>query len=198
MSPAFLLACLLLAVAPGPAVAFIVTRAMTQGRRAGLAAAAGIALGNFANALAASFGLAALLEVAPAAFALFKYAGAAYLIYLGAAQLLRPARGTARNLPAGSARALRDGLLVALLNPKTTLFFAAFLPQFMLPERSVAAQSVTLGAVFVAIAAVTDCAYALAAGTARARLAQDARAVRAGRYLSAIVLLGLGLFAALA
>ncbi|MBL8473868.1 MAG: LysE family translocator [Rhodocyclaceae bacterium] len=199
MTPAFLLASLLLAVSPGPGVAFIVARTLAGGRRAGLAGVAGIALGNFANALGAALGVAALLALAPSGYALLRYAGSGYLIWLGV-QSLRAvgAPSASPAVPEGGARAMRDGLLVALLNPKTLLFFAAFLPQFVPPDANPALSSVGLGATFVAIAALTDSGYALAAGAAAKLLARDARARVAGRLLSAGVLIGLGLYAALA
>ena len=193
---AFLAASVVLAVTPGPGVFYIVARALAQGRRAGLASVVGVALGNLGNALGAALGLAALFTLSSAAFTLVKYAGAAYLIYLGVKTLrARPAPAAAAPTPGGSI--FRDGLIVALLNPKTAVFFAAFLPQFIEPGAS-SLQSVLLGAIFVAIAAVTDTAYALLAGAAAPALAQ-AHAVRAvGRYTSAGVLIGLGVYAAVA
>src|SRR6202795_3646644 len=130
---AFLVASLILAVTPGPAVFYIVTRSVAQGRRCGLASVAGVALGNLGNAIGASLGLAALFALSSVAFTVVKYAGALYLLYLG----IQVLRGGAANgaPPPGEHAPLRrvfgDGFVVALLNPKTTLFFAAFLPQFM-------------------------------------------------------------------
>lgn len=197
---AFVVASLVLAVSPGPGVLYIVTRSLAQGRRAGLLSVAGVAAGNLCNALAAAFGLAALFAVSSTAFAIVKYAGAAYLVVLGVKALLAGSR------PAGPLEAatlprrrslLRDGFLVALLNPKTTLFFAAFLPQFMDASAPPMLQGAALGALFVAIAACTDSAYALAAGTLGARIGRSAPLRRYGRYLSGATLIGLGLVAAL-
>lgn len=194
---AFLVASLVLAVTPGPGVLYIVTRSVVQGRRAGLASVAGVALGNLGNACAAALGLAALFAVSSLAFAIVKYAGAAYLVWLG----LRMLRGTRETSPPGAAdvvplaRLFRDGFVVALLNPKTTVFFAAFLPQF-LDASAPMAQGLLLGALFVAIAAVTDSAYALAAG-AVAALLQGEGSRRIGRGLCGSMFIGLGLFAAL-
>jgi len=197
---AFLVASLVLAVTPGPAVFYIVTRSTTQGRRVGLASAMGIAVGNLANMVAASLGLGALFAVSSLAFTVVKYAGALYLVYLGVRALY--ARPTERlpvvpkEAPLGGA--LRDGLIVALFNPKTTLFFAAFLPQFVGKQAEPMVQSLALGSLFVALAAITDSAYALAAGSLSPTLAR-ARGVRAfGRYATAGALIGLGLFAAVA
>jgi len=197
---AFLVASLVLAVTPGPAVFYIVTRSTTQGRRVGLASAVGIAVGNLANMVAASLGLGALFALSSLAFTVVKYAGAVYLVYLGIRALGGPQGERLRVEPSTSplTGAFRDGLIVALFNPKTTLFFAAFLPQFLGKGEAPTLQSVVLGSLFVALAAITDSAYALAAGSLSPTLAR-ARGVRAlGRYGTAGVLIGLGVFAAVA
>jgi threonine/homoserine/homoserine lactone efflux protein len=194
----FALASLVLAATPGPGVLYIVTRTLAQGRRAGLASVFGVALGNLGNALAASIGLAALLAISTLAFTIVKFAGAAYLIYLGIKALRTPLPSAA--VTVGEApdvrRILRDGFVVALLNPKTALFFAAFLPQFMNPAESAVLQSMLFGAAFVAIAATTDTAYALAAGVAAPALSKFKGANTIGRYASAAVYIGLGVFTA--
>lgn len=195
---AFAIASLVLAATPGPGVLYIVTRTLSQGRRAGLASVAGVALGNLGNALAASLGLAALLAVSTLAFEIVRFAGAAYLLCLGIKALRAsppPAETGLREAPA-LRRILRDGFFVALLNPKTALFFAAFLPQFIDPAASATAQSVLFGAGFVAIAACTDSAYVLAAGIVAPALGNLKRASALGRYLSAAVYLGLAVFTA--
>jgi threonine/homoserine/homoserine lactone efflux protein len=195
---AFAIASLVLAATPGPGVLYIVTRTLSQGRRAGLASVAGVALGNLGNALAASLGLAALLAVSTFAFEIVRFAGAAYLLCLGIKALRAsplPAETGLREAPA-LGRILRDGFFVALLNPKTALFFAAFLPQFIDPAASAMTQSVLFGAGFVAIAACTDSAYVLAAGIAAPTLGRLKRASALGRYLSAAVYLGLAVFTA--
>ena len=198
---AFVVASLVLAVTPGPAVLYIVTRSLAQGRRSGLASVSGVALGNFGNAVGAAVGLASLFAVSALAFTVVKYAGAAYLLWLGV-QAMR-ARGTEAAVVAPAAqpvrRVFRDGFLVALLNPKTAIFFAAFLPQFMSvgPGASSLAQSVALGALFVAVAAVSDSCYALAAGSVGPALARAGRWRGAGRYLTGGVFIGLGLLTAL-
>lgn len=195
---AFLFASLVLALTPGPAVFYIVTRTMAQGRMAGLASVAGVAFGNLANAVGAALGLAALFAVSAAAFTIVKYAGAAYLVYLGI-QALRAKEGQAGTVQLGEAdhrRIFRDGFLVALLNPKTAIFFAAFLPQFM-DAAAPMAQSVALGGLFVAVAASTDCLYILMA-SAIAPAVAHLHGVRAlGRYLTASAFIGLGIFTAI-
>ena len=143
---AFLAASFVLAVTPGPGVVYIVARTLAQGRGAGLASVAGVAAGNLCNAVGAALGLAALFAVSSLAFSVVKYAGAAYLIYLGIKALRRPATvaSPAEFAPPQKRRIARDGFLVALLNPKTALFFAAFLPQFIDPAGSTALQGAML------------------------------------------------------
>jgi len=201
VSIAFLAASLILAITPGPGVIYIVTRSASQGRAAGLASAAGIALGNLCNGLIASLGLATLFAVSALAFTLVKYAGACYLIYLGARTILGPTMNASPAEPTPPAVPLRrifaDGFLVALFNPKTAIFFAAFLPQFLDPSDATVTATLALSVVFVLIAAATDCVYALLASSARRWLARRRGAVRAGRYVSGGAFIALGLFAAL-
>lgn len=199
MLSAFLLASFVLAVTPGPGVFYIVTRSLVQGRKYGLGSVAGVALGNFGSALAASFGLAAVFAVSAHAFTVVKYAGAAYLIYLGVRMLSAPVAPSEGAAPvrATLGRVFRDGFVVALLNPKTTVFFAAFLPQFIPANAAPVAQSILLGASFVAIAAATDSVYAVAAGTIAPKLRTNATG-RVTRWLGGSVFVGLGIFAALA
>lgn len=196
---AFLIASIVLAITPGPGVIYIVARSMVQGKRAGLVSVAGVALGNLGNAIAASLGLAALFAVSSFAFTLVKYAGAIYLIYLGV-QMLRAPNGSSESVPrsaASSTRVFRDGFLVALLNPKTTVFFAAFLPQFLGATSSPMLQSMVLGALFVAIAGITDSAYALAAQAVAPKVLQSGGLRQAGRRCGAGIFIGLGLFTAI-
>ena len=197
---AFLIASFILAVTPGPGVFYIVTRSLLQGRRFGLASVAGVALGNLGNAVGASIGLAALFAASSLAFMVVKYAGALYLVYLGVQALLapRPARDPGVLAPTRLWPIFRDGFVVALLNPKTAMFFAAFLPQFMRPDVAPLLQSITLGALFVMTALGTDTVYALAARVA-ARALAHARGLRAvERYLTGGAFIGLGVFTALA
>ncbi|MCC7019350.1 MAG: LysE family translocator [Ardenticatenales bacterium] len=207
---AFLLASLVLAVTPGPAVVFIVSRSLLQGRRVGLASVAGIALGNLGNMLGASIGLAALFAASSAAFTIVKYAGALYLVYVGV-QTIRgapdeaadaspasPASTSSSAPPPDVRRVVGDAFVVALFNPKTALFFAAFLPQFMRADVPALPQSIALGALFIAIAAGTDSAYAIAAGTLGPALARGGgrRARAAGRWVAGGAFIGLGVFTA--
>jgi threonine/homoserine/homoserine lactone efflux protein len=196
---AFLAASLVLAVTPGPGVFYIVTRSVSQGRMSGLASVAGVAVGNLGNAIGASLGLAALFAVSSLAFTLVKYVGAAYLVWLGIQALRTPA---ARPDPAaaianGSLRRIFvDGVVVALLNPKTAIFFTAFLPQFVQGPHTPILQTLALGVVFVAIACVTDGLYAIGAGAVRPALERASGLARAGRFLTAGAFIGLGVLTA--
>lgn len=195
----FVIASLVLAITPGPAVVYILTRTVTQGRQAGLASVAGVALGNLGNALGASLGLAALLAVSAVAFSIVKFAGAAYLVWLGIQALRAKGRpdGAAEAPRDAAARIFRDGFFVALLNPKTAIFFAAFLPQFIDPAHSALSQSLLFGALFVAVAGSTDTVWVMAASVAAPLLSRHESARRAGRYTTAGVYFGLGLFTAM-
>ena len=193
---AFLVASLVLAVTPGPGVVYIVARTLSQGRLAGLSSVAGVALGNLGNALGASLGLAALFAVSATAFTLVKFAGAAYLVYLGWQALRRPAlHADAPAVPqAHAARIFRDGFFVALLNPKTTLFFAAFLPQFIDASSAPMTQTVALGGVFVLVAACTDSMYVALAAWLAPLLRRGTGAPALGRFAVAAVYFGLGVW----
>lgn len=197
---AFLAASLALAVTPGPAVVYIVTRSLAHGPRSGLASVAGVAVGNLGNAIGASMGLAALFAVSSVAFTVVKYMGACYLFYLGVRALVVPPPEVAfgGRGDAGHRRVFGDGIVVALFNPKVTLFFAAFLPQFSAATPGVALQNIMLGVLFVAIAATTDTAYVLAAHRVASRLMHTQRHRTIGRYLAAGTMIGLGLFTAVA
>jgi threonine/homoserine/homoserine lactone efflux protein len=198
----FLLASLILAITPGPGVFYIVAKSVAQGRKSGLVSAAGVMLGNFGNALAASCGLAALFAASAFAFAVVKYAGAAYLIYLGVRALLEKPAALApvSNNALRLWPVFRDGCVVALLNPKTAFFFTAFLPQFMSTATggpAALAQAVALSLMFVLIAALTDAAYALLAGSIAPRLMRHRSAGAWARGVAGFTFIVLGVFAAL-
>jgi threonine/homoserine/homoserine lactone efflux protein len=196
---AFLAASLLLAVTPGPGVFYIDTRSVTQGRLSGLASVAGVAAGNLGNAIGASLGLAALFAVLSVAFTVVKYVGALYLVWLGVQTLRSPVAGPDVPMPLtrGSLRrVLTDGFVVALLNPKTALFFLAFLPQFVPDPRVPVAQTLALGVLFVLIAAFTDTLYVVGAGVLRPVLDRASGLARAGRYVTAGAFIGLGILTA--
>ncbi|MBL8408304.1 MAG: LysE family translocator [Candidatus Accumulibacter phosphatis] len=196
--PAFLLASLVLAATPGPGVIYILARTLEQGRRAGLSSVAGVASGNLVNAIGAAIGLAALLTLSSLAFAVIQYAGALYLFYLGVKTLATAPPSTPGDAfgKAALAAIFRDGFMVAVLNPKTALFFAAFLPQFIHPAAPAMLQSMLFGVLFVLIALVTDSIYVLTASAASPALSRLHKAPRFARYLSAAVLIGLAVLAA--
>jgi len=195
----FLLATLVVAVTPGPGVVYIITRTLTHGERVGLISVASMAVGNFANALAASLGLAALFAISPLAFSIVKYVGALYLIFLGIQTWRNHKTDVSSAVPeqVSVAHLFRDALIVSLFNPKITIFFAAFLPQFISAGSRPIAQSVTLGALFVLIAGITDSAYALAAKALAPMFSRTSGALTLGRYFAAGALIGLGIFAAM-
>jgi threonine/homoserine/homoserine lactone efflux protein len=196
----FLLATLILLLTPGPAVLYIVARSMDQGRLAGFVSVLSIETGNFVHVLAATLGLSAILVSSALVFSIVKYLGAAYLIYLGVRRLLareavhQPATFQRQRLK----RIFRQGVLVAILNPKTALFFFAFLPQFVDSSKGAfTLQLLTLGCMFVSMAIVTDSLYALLAGTVGQWLKGTRSFLRVERYLVGTVYIGLGLMAAL-
>ena len=198
--PLFLLASLVLLLTPGPAVLYIIARSLSHGRVAGLVSVLSIEVGNLMHVLAATLGLSVLLLSSALAFAVVKYLGAAYLIYLGLRTLLTRAAGepTAGLQQHSLRRIFAQGVLVATLNPKTALFFVAFLPQFVDPARgAVGMQLLVLGSLFVMLAIATDSLYALLAGTAGQWL-QGKQFLRTQRYVTGAVYLGLGVTAALA
>jgi threonine/homoserine/homoserine lactone efflux protein len=196
----FLLAALVLLVIPGPAVLYITTQSIARGKRAGLASVAGIQLGTLAQVIAATLGLSALLMASAVAFSIVKYLGAAYLVYLGLRTLLLTEDDVPSNAaPRSLSHLFVQGFLVNLLNPKTALFFLAFLPQFVDPGRgAVPGQILRLGLLFVLLACCTDGTYALLAGTLGGWLRRSARFRQARRYVAGTVYLGLGVAAALA
>jgi threonine/homoserine/homoserine lactone efflux protein len=198
--PVFLLAALILLLTPGPAVLYIVARSLDQGRLAGFVSVLSIEVGNFMHVLAATLGLSAVLASSALAFSIVKYLGAAYLIYLGVRRLL--AREDSHQLTTFQRQSLRrifhQGVLVATLNPKTALFFLAFLPQFADPSKSsFTLQLLTLGCLFVSMAIVTDSLYALLAGTVGQWLKGTRSFLQVDRYLVGAVYIGLGVMAAL-
>jgi threonine/homoserine/homoserine lactone efflux protein len=185
---------------PGPAVLYVVARSIEHGRRAGLVSVLGIHVGTLAHIAAATLGLSALVLSSAVAFTAVKVAGAVYLIGLGLWTLLsrraepEVALGGQRNLR----RAFAQGVVVNILNPKTALFFLAFLPQFVDPDApNPAVQIAFLGVLFALLGLVTDSLWALAAGTAGGVLRRSRRFVRAQRYVTGSVYVGLGVATAL-
>ena len=197
----FVTASLALLLVPGPAVLYIMTRSIDQGRRAGLISVAGIHSATFVHILAAALGLSAILLSSALAFDIVKYIGAAYLIYLGVKKLLsKDEADTTETVQKQSLRQIyKQGVIVNLLNPKTALFFFAFLPQFVDPNHgSVSLQIVLLGLIFVGMGAITDSTYAIVSSMLAGRLRSSQRFKLVQRYVSGTVFIGLGITAALA
>lgn len=178
----FLAAALALLVVPGPAVVYIVAQSIDQGRVAGLVSTLGIGAGSLVHVAAAAIGLSSLLVSSAEAYSVVKYAGAAYLVFLGVRRLL--GRDEVVNAEDRTrkplSRLFRQGVVVNVLNPKTALFFFAFLPQFVnVDAGAVGAQVALLGLIFVLLGLVSDGMYALVAGTLSGRLRGSTRVVRA-------------------
>lgn len=196
-SLAFFFAALVLAVTPGPGIAYVVARTAAGGRAEGLASCLGTGLGGMVHVAAAALGLSVLLAQSAAAFAVVKYIGAAYLVYLGVRLLWsKSAGGHAKVAAGGPRRALLEGILVEGLNVKTALFFLAFLPQFLADGSPAALQLVVMGSVCVVLNTLVDVAAVL--GAARLLSAEHSARRRAHvlNKASGVTLIGLGLYVA--
>jgi threonine/homoserine/homoserine lactone efflux protein len=197
----FLIAALGLLLVPGPAVLYVVARGINQGHRVALFSVAALGLGKLIHVMAATLGLSALLLSSALAFSVVKYAGAAYLMYLGVRTLLSRDAASGAAVPAADSlgRLFRQGFVVGALNPKTALFFLAFLPQFVDPSRgSVPGQALLFGCLFVALGVCTDGAYALLSATLGGWLRGSARFSRLQRRFAGGVYVALGASTALA
>ena len=196
----FMLAALVLVAIPGPDVLYITARGIDQGRVGGLISACSAALGGLVLTLAAAFGLSTILESSALVFSTVKYLGAGYLIYLGVRRLIQrhehlttPVRAAGGSLR----RVFAQGFLIAVFNPKTALFFVAFLPQFVNPGNgSIALQLLVLGVIFVAIGLCTDTCYAFLSGAVGSWLIRRRGFARGQRYLVGGTYLALGVGAA--
>jgi threonine/homoserine/homoserine lactone efflux protein len=196
----FIATALVLLAIPGPAVLYVVSRSIDQGRRAGLASVLGITSGTVVHVTMATIGLSSLILASRVAFDTVRYAGAAYLIYLGARRLLT--RGAEDELEQRPPRTARDlyvqGLVVNLLNPKTIVFIFAFLPQFVdVGAGHVWFQIMVLGLSFAALGLASDSLYAFVAGTVADRLRGTRLVARVERWFGGTVLIGLGVTSAL-
>ncbi|WP_262269943.1 LysE family translocator [Microvirga yunnanensis] len=197
----FIVASVVLLLTPGPAVLFIVARSVEQGRAAGLVSVLGIHLGTIVHVTAAAVGLSALLVSSSLAFAIVKYLGAAYLVWIGLRTLMAKDPDPERpEVPAKPLRRVfRDGFVVNLFNPKTAIFFLAFLPQFVDPSRgAVHWQILLLGLTFMGLGIMSDGMFALVAGTAGDFLRRNGRFLRFQRWFAGTSFIGLGITAALA
>jgi threonine/homoserine/homoserine lactone efflux protein len=197
----FAVAALLLIVVPGPNVLFIISRGIEQGRRAAVTSAMGVETGMLVHTAAATLGLSALVASSDLVFSIVKYAGAAYLVWMGIQSMrsrpdplqLEGARGRL-----SLRRLYLQGLVINVLNPKVGLFFLAFLPQFVDSERgSSAAQIMVFGAVFFVIATISDLSYALASGSIGSWLGTREWVSRQRNRFSGMIYIGLGALAAM-
>jgi len=196
----FIVAAAVLLLTPGPAVLYIVARSLDQGRWAGIVSTLGINVGTLFHVAAAALGVSALLMRSALAFGVVKYAGAAYLIYLGIMKFREKQDAQVAEIVERRelGRVFYEGVLVNLTNPKTVLFFFAFLPQFVNPAAgSVTLQILFLGGLFVVMGVVSDGAYAMLAGSLGTWLRGHLGFLRAQRYFAGSVYLGLGVATAL-
>lgn len=198
---AFVAVSLVVLLIPGPGVLYVVARSASQGYRAGVASVLGLSTGALVHVAAAAAGLSAILLTSATAFGIVKALGAGYLIYLGIRTIFagRPTACIGIPTPLSSSRLFTDGVVVSVFNPKIAIFFLAFLPQFIDPSRGPVPQQVLLlGFIYVALALMTDGAYALLAGRLRQWLSGRAMRGPLPRYVSGGLYVGLGVNAALA
>jgi threonine/homoserine/homoserine lactone efflux protein len=194
----FALASIALAVVPGPAVTYIVAQSVDKGRRAGFASASGVASGGLVHVFAATVGLSALIASSATAFTAVKLVGAAYLIAVGIRRIVTKDETFTEPQPAPLVKIWRQGVVVNIFNPKTALFFLAFLPQFVNRDHTVWVQVAFLGLLFAVIAFASDCMYALLADALASKLRRGTRAAKVQRYVSGGIFVALGGVAAAA
>lgn len=195
----FASAALVVLLIPGPSVLYITTRSVTQGRAAGFASVAGTEAGALVHVAAAAFGLSAVLMKSALAFSIVKYVGAGYLIYLGITTIFAKDQPAARVVikKDGLWKVFGEGAFVSIFNPKTALFFLAFLPQFVdVAQGSVRVQLITFGFLFIAMAFITDGAYVFLSDLIAGRLRASTKLRRVQKYTTGGVYLALGLAAA--
>ncbi|HEY7406012.1 MAG TPA: LysE family translocator [Candidatus Angelobacter sp.] len=190
----FLFAAFMLNIAPGPDMLYVIGRSVGQGRKAGIVSALGIFVGCWAHILAAAFGIAALLRSSPIAFNIVRYAGAAYLVYLGIKMLVQHSSLAQQQLKPDSLSAIfRQGAITNVLNPKVALFFLAFLPQFVDARRgSIVWQILLLGLIFNVGGTLVNLGVAYAGGTLGELLRRNARFARLQQWFTGLVFIGLG------
>ncbi|MEM6450225.1 MAG: LysE family translocator [Cyanobacteria bacterium P01_D01_bin.105] len=195
----FALAVAVLVGMPGPAMLYIVTRSLDQGQQAGLASVLGISVGSIAHFFAAGLGLSAVLMTSATAFSAVKYAGAAYLIYLGVRKLRSNESLMLNNKTRKDSllTIFRQGVVVNVLNPKAALFFLAFLPQFLDPSGGpIWQQLIPLAIIFVTIGFLGDSTYALIAGKIRCWILRNPLFLRRQKYVTGGTYVALGMVAA--
>ena len=192
---AFLIAAFALNLAPGPDMLYVIGRSVGQGRKAGIVSSLGVFVGCWVHILAAAFGIAALLRSSPIAFNVVRYAGAAYLIYLGIKMLAQKTDLASQQLKAERLGTIfRQGAITNMLNPKVAIFFLAFLPQFVNAQRgSVVLQILVLGLIFNVGGTLVNLAVAYAGGTLGELLRRNQSIARLQRRFTGLIFVGLGL-----
>jgi threonine/homoserine/homoserine lactone efflux protein len=196
----FLSASILLAITPGPGIFYVLTRSLQGGRDHGIVSSLGTAIGGMVHVLAAALGLSAILTTSAFAFSIVKYVGAAYLVYLGLRTLLaRDRAGHTISLPVTKPRRiLFQGILTEVLNPKTALFFVAFIPQFINPDGSIVMQFILLGTISVLFNTIADVLVAVFAGPIGSTLRNNSYVRRGQQMFTGSTLIGLGVYVAVA
>lgn len=194
----FGIASVALLVIPGPAVIYILNRSVSDGREVGLAAVAGLELGNFMHVIAASAGLSAVLATSATAFNAVKWLGAGYLVFVGLRTLItKPAAMSGDSSSVTLKRSFTQGVVVNTLNPKVALFFLSYLPQFIDADKGAAwSQALILGSTFVVLGCITDGMYALTASALRDKLLTGRTLPFVQRYVAGTVFVALGVIAA--
>ena len=199
----FLAAAVLLAITPGPGIFYVLARSLAGGRREGMVSSLGTLVGGFVHVVAAALGVSAILAASAVAFSLVKYAGAAYLVYLGI-RMIRSSNDESvgdisapSNNSTPSNNAFSQGIVTEVLNPKTALFFLSFIPQFIVPAQGrVFGQFLLLGAISVALNTSADLLVAFFAGPIGRRLKESVRFRRRQRTASGLAMIGLGAWVA--
>ena len=195
----FFVAALLLAITPGPGIFYVLARSLAGGRREGILSSFGTFVGGLFHVLAAALGVSAILAASAVAFHTVKYAGAAYLVWLGIRMIRTRNAEMIVSSSQPSQRAFRQGILTEVLNPKTALFFLSFIPQFIAPERShVFLQFVVLGALSVLLNTAADLLVVVLAAPLERKLKSSARFRRGQRTASGLGMITLGAYVALA
>jgi threonine/homoserine/homoserine lactone efflux protein len=194
----FLLAAFLLAITPGPGIFYVLARSLAGGRREGVESSLGTFIGGLVHVFGAALGISAVLAASALAFAIVKYAGGAYLVYLGVRMIRsRNAEPVAEGIPSSSGSAFSQGIVTEVLNPKTALFFLSFIPQFITPERGhIFVQFLLLGSTSVLLNTSADLVVVMFAGPIGHHLKNSVRFRRRQRTACGLAMIGLGAWVA--
>ena len=195
----FFASALLLAITPGPGIFYVLARSLAGGRREGILSSLGTFVGGLFHVFAAALGVSAILAASAIAFHTVKYAGAAYLVWLGVRMIRTRNAGLITSTSAPARNAFRQGILTEALNPKTALFFLSFIPQFIIaPAGHIFAQFVMLGAISIILNTTADLLVVLAAAPLEQKLRHNPRFRSRQRIASGVGMIGLGAYVALA